>query len=205
MSPGPLLEHLTRRLVQTPADLLGEPAIGSTAGVETGAVAADVLRSLGARELDTAWLAKLHPDKADKAARNHLRVMLVASWLLADAWFHGKVDARAAQGWLRDQLAELSGIASADACVKDDDRREELARLCLKAFGYRAQNESDAQAQDRLESISSVERNRVIAAARRAHEEARKQRAIEEARARKVREEMERKAAAEAAAKGTRE
>ena len=202
---GPLLEQLTRRLAETPADMLAEPSAGGKAGVETGAAAGDVLRALGARELDARWLLAMHPDDAGKAVRNRLRVKLVAIWLLADPWFKGRADPVRAQAWLRDQLDELASITSADACVKDDERREELARLCLKALGFAPQGETEAQAQDRLESISSVERRRVVEASRRVREEARKRRAAEQERARKVEEEMQRKASQEAAAKGTRE
>ena len=204
-APGPLLELLTRRLAETPPEMLADPAIGDKAGVETGAVAGDVLRALGLRQPETRWLAGLHPDKADRNARNLQRVTLVASWLLAEPWFRGKADAARAQGWLREGLEEIAALATADAFVRDDDRREELARLCLKALGFAPQGESEAQAQDRLEAISSVERNRVIAAARKANESARKKRAEEEERARKVREEMQRKAVEAAAAKGARE
>ena len=206
---GPLLEQLTRRLTETPPELLADPAIGKNegdkAGVEAGAVAGDVLRGLGMRQPDARWLLALHPDKADKGARNVLRVTLVASWLLADPWFRGKADAARAQAWLREGLSEFAALATADAFVKDDDRREELARLCLKALDFVAQGETEAQAQDRLESISSIERKRVIAASRKAHALVRKRRAEEEERARKVQEEMQKKAAEAAAAKGSRE
>lgn len=210
MTPqGPLLEQLTRRLMETPPEMLAEPAIGekagAKAGVEAGAVAGDVLRGLGLRQPGARWLLALHPDNADKGARNLLRVTLVAAWLLADPWFRGKADAARAQAWLREGLSEIAALASADAFVKDDDRREELARLCLKALGLVAQGETEAQAQDRLESISTIERNRVIAASRKAHALARKRRAEEEERALKVREEMQKKAAEAAAAKGSRE
>lgn len=206
VSPGPLIQQLTRRLAETPADMLAEPAVGTNAGVETGAVVGDVLRGLGLLNPDARWLATLHPDRADRNQRNTLRVMLAAAWLLADPWFRGKTNPADAQNWLYDgSIAELAALTSADALVKEDDRREELARLCLKALGFVPQGENEAQAQDRLESISSVERNRVIAAARKINDVARKKRAEEEARARKVREEMQRKAAEAAAAKGTRE
>ena len=205
-APGPLLQQLTRRLAETPADLLAEPAVGNQAGVETGAVVGDVLRGLKLLNPDARWLTGLHPEKADHKQRNRLRVMLVASWLLAHPWFRGKANSAAAQNWLYgDSIAELAALTNADAFVKDDDRREELARLCLKALGFIPQGEQEAQAQDRLESISSVERQRVVAASRQVQDAARKRRAEEEERARKVREEMQRKAAAEAAAKGTRE
>jgi hypothetical protein len=200
-----LLEQLTRRLAETPSDILAGPAVGGETGVETGAVAGDVLRGLGLRRPDAAWLLALHPDNADKAARNRLRVTLIASWLLAEPWFRGKADAAKAQAWLRDELSDIAALAAADALVKDDDRREELARLCLKALGFAPQGETETQAQDRLESISSVERNRVIAASRKAQALVRKRRAEEEERARKVREEMQKKAAEAAAAKGARE
>ena len=110
-----------------------------------------------------------------------------------------------AQVWLVTVVRDLAAVTTADALVKDDDRREELARLCLKALEFRPQGENAKQAQQRLESISSVERERVIAASRELQEAVRKKRAEEEERARKVREEMARKAAEEAAAKGTRE
>ncbi len=206
LNPGPLLQQLTRRIAETPADLLAEPAMGKTAGVATGAVAGDVLRGLGLLNPDARWLATLHPDKADKTQRNHLRVMLVASWLLADPWFRDKAKSADAQIWLYGgSIAELAALTTADAFVKDDDRREELARLALKALGFVPQGESGAQAQDRLESISSVERQRVVAASRKVQDAAKKRREEEEARAQKVREEMQRKAAEAAAAKGTRE
>lgn len=202
---GPLLELLTRRLAETPPEMLAEPALGDRPGVETGAVAGDVLRALGLVRPDAAWLATLHPERGDKAARNLLRVTLIACWLLAEPWLRGKADGAMAQAWLREAPGELAALATADAFVRDDDRREELARLALKALGYAPQGETETQAQDRLEAISSVERNRVIAAARKANEAAKKRRAEEEERARKVREEMQRKAAEAAAAKGSRE
>jgi len=205
-SEGPLLQQLTRRLAETPADMLAEPAVGNKAGVETGSVAGDVLRGLGLLNPDARWLAGLHPEKADKNQRNFLRVMLVANWLLADPWFPGKANPAEAQNWLYgSSIAELAALTTADVFVKDDDRREELVRLCLKALGFVPQGEKEVQAQDRLESISSVERQRVVAASRKIQDAARKRRAEEEERARKVREEMQRKAAEAAAAKGTRE
>src|SRR5215510_12874429 len=196
---GPQLQQLIRRVAETPADMLAEPAVGNKAGVETGAVAGDVLRTLGLLNPDARWLAGLHPDNADKKQRNYLRVMLVAGWLLADPWFRNRANPAAAQNWLYGgDIAELAALTAADAFVKDDDRREELARLCLKALDFIPQGENAEQAQDRLESISSTERQRVIAASRKNNDAARKKRADEEERARKVREEMQRKAAAAA-------
>jgi hypothetical protein len=46
--------------------------------------------------------------------------------------------------------------------VAGTDRREELARLCLRALGLRPAGETAAQAEDRLATLNSVERRRVL-------------------------------------------
>jgi hypothetical protein len=194
-----------RRIAEMPPDLLAELASDAAPGIEAGAVTGDVLRGLGLLNPDRRWLESLRPAKLDKTSRNIIRVTLVGGWLLADPWFQGRANPAQAQVWLVTVVRDLAAVTTADALVKDDDRREELARLCLKALEFRPQGENAKQAQQRLESISSVERERVIAASRELQEAVRKKRAEEEERARKVREEMARKAAEEAAAKGTRE
>ncbi|HKZ68457.1 MAG TPA: hypothetical protein VJ020_00155, partial [Anaerolineales bacterium] len=91
-------------------------------------------------------------------------------------------------------LDELASITTANKFVSDPDRREELARLCLRGLGLRPAGETEAQAQDRLATLNTAERQRVIKAARAAEE-----------RARQIREEMAKKAAEEAADKWGRE
>lgn len=78
--------------------------------------------------------------------------------------------------------------------VEDVDRREEFIRMVLHSLDLRPEGETQAQAQDRLTSISSAERLKLISASRAAEE-----------RARQVREALARKAAEEAADKWTRE
>src|SRR5205823_9927264 len=100
-----------------------------------------------------------------------------------------------ALAFLSDGVGELAELVPATAVVSDPDRREELARLCLKSLGLRPAGESEEQSADRLTTLSSAERQRVVNAARKA-----------EARAQKVRDEIaRRKAAAEADAKAIRE
>jgi hypothetical protein len=74
--------------------------------------------------------------------------------------------------------------------VGDPDRREELVRVCLAELGLRPRGETVAQAMDRLNTLDSVERKRVVDQTREA-----------EARARQIREAMARRAAQEAAAR----
>jgi hypothetical protein len=89
---------------------------------------------------------------------------------------------------------ELAAQIAARKFISDPDRREELARVALARLGFRPAGETMAQSQDRLTTLSSAERSRVMKAAQ-----------IAEQRARQIREALARKAAEESADKWTRE
>lgn len=127
--------------------------------------------------------------------RAWLGCVLVACWLLNDEWFkrHGKLG-EAARRFLVAELKELAINASPQKLVSDPDRREELARLCLKALDLRPKGETVEQAQDRLSTLNVAERMKLLKAVREA-----------EKRAKEIRDAMLRKAAEEAAAKYNRE
>lgn len=191
---GPLLEILTRRLTECPADFLAEPRIGKSGAVHVEAVVVDLLRDLGGEPL-TKGQAALFQSKDARQDRNRLSLTLIACWLLHDEWFRNqKRFAAQVYLFLSEGLTELAGLIPAPRFVSDPDRREELARLCLRQLGLRPAGESAAQAQDRLTTLNTAERQRVIRAAREAEE-----------RARAIREAMAQKAAEEAADKWTRE
>lgn len=191
---GPLLETLTRRLAECPAEFLAEPRIGANGVVAVPAVVADLLRDLGGPGLDARQAAAFEGNDRRKH-RNRLQCILVACWLLHDDWFRARPQfAPVARRFLAEGLDELAGLVPAARLATDPDRREELARLALQALGLRPAGESAEQAQDRLTTLSSVERQRVI-----------KEATVAEERARKVREAMAKKAAEEAAAKYMRE
>lgn len=191
---GPSLELLTRRLAECPADFLADPRIGKTGAVPVAAVVSDLVRDLGGAPLDAKQAATFAPQDAKQ--RNTLSATLIACWLLHDPWFrqNGQFAARA-RAFLTTILPELAATTPAKKLVTDPDRREELARLCLKELGLRPAGESIAQAQDRLATLNTAERQRVIRAAREAEERARAVRAAMAAA----------KAAAEADAKAMRE
>jgi hypothetical protein len=187
------LSHLMRRIAETPPEFLDEPQFGQQGRVAVSALVGDVCRwhglLPGSAELDE--LARGTP----KTDRNRLRLSLVLCWVLADDWFR-RADLRAAPVFslLSDGARELAQHVAVERFVADAERREELARFCLARLGLRPLGESRAQAEDRLTSLSAVERARVLEAARQA-----------EARARQVREALARKAAQESADKYTRE
>ncbi len=191
---GPLLETLTRRLADCPAEFLAVPRAGETGSVHVDAVVSDLLRDLGGEGLSAADARQFQP-RNRKADRARLSLVLLAGWLLHDAWFRDRPGfAAPALQLLRDGLTELAATTAAAKFVSDPDRREELARVCLSQLGLRPAGETIAQAQDRLATLNAAERQRVIKAARQAEE-----------RAEKIRAAMKRQAEEEANAKAMRE
>lgn len=189
---GPPLAALLQRVAETPKDFLAEPRIRAAGDVHVDAVVADLFASLGAtvgaRELER--FAGKGP-----ADRNLLAVVLLLCWVLADPWFASAAPNKSELlALLGDTASELAVATSARKFVDDPDRREELVRVTLAAIGCRPAGESEAQAEDRLTSLSSAERARVVEAARAA-----------ELRARQIREALRKKAAEESADKWTRE
>jgi hypothetical protein len=194
MKEGPRLETLTRRLAECPADFLAEPRVGSSGVVQVAAVVSDLLSDLGGDPLSPEQ-ARLFQAGGTPPERNRLRLVLVASWLLHEPSFKGQAEvAQRAMALLTAGLSQLAELVSAPQFVGEPERREELARWCLMALDLRPAGETLAQAQDRLTTLNSIERQRVIKAARQA-----------EARARQVREAMAREAAKEASLKAMRE
>lgn len=189
---GPPLEVLIHRLGETPPDFLAEPRIGVSGQVHVAAVVSDLLERLGhqpaATELEFSG-------KDVKRDRSRLSIVLLFCWILADESFRdGQTSVTDVLDLLGPAAGELSQQANAAKFLRDPDRREELVRTALSRLGFRPAGETVAQAQDRLSSISSIERARVIKAARAAEE-----------RAREIREALMRKAAQESADKYTRE
>ena len=189
---GPPLEALTRRLAECPAEFLEEPLCGqgNTGRVDAAAVVADLLRELGSINIPPTLPARLRPPTMNQVQRNVIQTTLVVAWLLHDPWFRERNQASNAEKFLLYGTEDPAALVNARQWVADPDRREELVRLCLEALGLRPAGESQAEARDRLTTVSSVERRRVLHATRTA-----------ERRAAEIREAMRKKAAEEAAAR----
>lgn len=194
MRDGPPLEVLIRRLEDCPPDFLAEPIVGAAGVVSVPAVVADLARDLGWEPSAAGLAAALEQGEA-KERRRHLQLVLLASWLLHDPWFRSHQGlGEPAVRWITTGLRELARLVSPSQCVSDPERREELARLALAGLGLRPAGETDEQAEDRLTTLNSLERQRVIRASRAAEE-----------RSRAIRAALARKAAYEAADKMNRE
>lgn len=190
---GPVLETLTRRLAETPADFLEEPVVAGQGTVVVAALVNDLAQMHGKR-LPEAALG-VFAGTAPHVDRNRLALVMVAAWLLADEWIVGKALAPATLvALLTGPMAELAVGTGAHKFVADADRREELARVILASLDYRPQGETLAQATDRLSAISATARRKLLAASR-----------ASEQRAREIRAALAAKAAEESADKWTRE
>jgi hypothetical protein len=184
---GPPIERLTRRLAETPGDFLENPVPAKGAAtVRAAAVVSDLLVDLGGPPLSTAEAKKLNPGRGSR----FLTTTLIASWLLHDDWFldAARFASPARKLLLGDALSRLAELVEPGLFVTDPDRREELARTCLEHLALRPDGESETMARDRLTTLSTIERQRVIRETKEAQE-----------RMRKIQEEMRRKAAQEAA------
>jgi len=184
MTYGPPLEHLTQRLQACPDVFLSDE-------VKPGAIAADLIRQLAGDPVQRVNAQPFTVGRSDRA----VRVMLVTCWLLADEAFARQPDlAEPATRLLTSDIDALAEVISAEDCISDAGRREELVRFTLAALDLRPEGETEAQAADRLATLDSAARLEVVREAQ-----------IAEERARRIREAIARKAQAEAAAKAPRE
>jgi len=196
-APVPPLAEWLRWVAEMPAAFRSEPEGFPGGRVRVRAVVADVLETLGA-PADAALLDAFTPADGSARERNRLAWAMAAAHVLwHPALREGGAGARAkarVRRLLVEELAALSAVVPADSLLAEDERREELVRRALRACGLSLPGESREEAEDRLKQVDSLERHKVLAAA-----------AERERRSREVREAMAKKAAAEAAAKASRE
>jgi hypothetical protein len=187
---GPPLEALLQRLADAPEEFLMEPKRGKRGQVDVTAVVFDLLSMFG----DAPEPSKVRA-LGESGTKKSLAVTLLLCWLIGEEAVTrlGPTQSQALE-LLDEGAKELAKHTAAKVFTSDVERREEMARFALKRLGLRPRGESEAQADDRLTSLSAAERARVLEASRAAEE-----------RARVVREALAKKAAEESADKWTRE
>lgn len=179
---GPALESLQHRLAEIPAELFAQP--------DAGALLHDTLRMLGIPILGE----HLSQWRNRALLENHGLLPLFCWLLIAPELIRTNPPGPSVWRLLTETSPQLAAQAGVRPFLDDPDRREELLRLALAELDMRPAGETPEQAQDRLGSISSLERARVFEAARAA-----------EARAREIREALLKRKAREGADKWARE
>lgn len=190
---GPPIEALTHRLAETPSEFLSPVLTSDSGAVNLAAIVSDLIGDLGGSPLPASE-AKRFESRDKGAAADELRLVLISCWLLHDPWFteRGAFSQKALR-FLGGGLAGVARVVKPEKFVSDPDRREELARLCLAALDLLPAGENELQARDRLTTLSSVERLRVLAETRKVQQQQ------EAERKRRIQQEMEQRRAAEAA------
>lgn len=199
MQDGPDLYYLLQRLQNCPGEFLLPPILESPpktykGEIYTTAVVNDLLVALAddPKPLD---IDKSFRYKYSEENKNYLQLVLITSHLLYDFWFqsNGKFGIFVKK-LLTEELQALASLVEAKQFVFDSERREELIRFCLKKLNLKPKGESEIHSNDRLMSINSIERKRVIEESKAAQK-----------RAQELREAIARQEAEEAASKWNRE
>lgn len=196
---GPPLESLIGRIAETPEDFLRTPSMISnskkTEGVSVSAVISDLLHDIGGDFPGEDETSLFNLERNDRN-QNYLGIILLLCYLLHDDLFLGyrEYASRVLEFLGSEKIRKLSRIVKFQDFIADPERREELARLALDGLGLLPEGESKTRAGDRLNTLDSVERKRIIKKTREAQK-----------RAQELREAMARKQAEEAASKMSRE
>jgi hypothetical protein len=187
---GPELAALLHRLAECPPEFLEVEAAGDAEGIDVAAIVCDHMRRVSPGEVPEQQSKLL--SQIGRGPVERLAAIAIACWLLHDEWFFARPELAPAMWRLlvSKELAQLTRHVRPERIVADADRREEFTRLCLQGLGLRPRGDSIEQALDRLTTLDSAERARVLRAT-----------AAAERRAREVREAMVRQRALESASR----
>lgn len=199
MDNGPELFYLLQRLQSCPNEFLLSPILLSQpknykGEIQTASVVNDLLLDLGLSE-DPKIIFNTLQLKHSAENANYLQLVLITSYLIGDSWFlQSKKFGLKAKELFLNKLKPLALLVEAKQFVLDSERREELVRFCLKELNLKPNGESETHANDRLTTINSIERQKLIEESKAAQK-----------RAQELREAIARQEAEEAASKWNRE
>ena len=199
MDNGPDLFYLLQRLQSCPNEFLLSPILLSQpknykGEIQTASVVNDLLLDLGLSE-DPKIIFNTLQLKHSAENANYLQLVLITSYLIGDSWFlQSKKFGLKAKELFLNKLKPLALLVEAKQFVLDSERREELVRFCLKELNLKPNGESEIHANDRLTTINSIERQKLIEESKAAQK-----------RAQELREAIARQEAEEAASKWNRE
>ncbi len=191
----PPLGELLRWMAEMPAAFRAEPEGFPGGLVRVRAVVADLFETCQGAAPSAESLATFAPADTGDTERNRLRWILATVHMLWHPAFRSRpLPLAGLERLLIQDIASVAGIVNRDQLDTDEERREELIRLTVRALALELPGETRNEADDRFRQVDSCERRRVLLGA-----------SERERRSREVREAMAKKAAQEAAAKVNRE
>lgn len=188
---GPPLELLLHRLTNCPSEFWesnADPPISlETTNAITVAIVCDHFRDMQPELHGEIIASELQIQNA-----NHGILVRLATWIYHEPWLRTKKElAPHMQAVLcGPRLKQLAQMVRPAMFVSDADRREELIRICLDEIGFRPQSETIEQSADRLTTLDTIERDRIL-----------KETLAAEKRAREIREAMAQAKAMESASR----
>lgn len=169
-NPGPPIESLIDRLIAIPEEFINGSLKAET-GLSLPALINDLLLDNGGKTLNDDEIKKIMSEKktggtGSKMKKNNYHdLAAILCYIYEDRFFTDKKgNAELIKKFLlSDQLAELSDAAdSAIEFISDPDRREEICRRALDALNYFPLGENEKNSADRLLTLDSVERKKIL-------------------------------------------
>lgn len=157
---GPDLTALIHHMETTPPEFLYQPQSeksGDKGVIDTRALFLDLLRNISNRE-PTEDIPALNTQTI-----NTLLMIQLTCRLFSYPWFIGKKElAEGVIKFIGNDLNSFVKYVQAKNVITNNDRREEFCRLALSACGLRPQGETETQALERFESVSTVKRKKIL-------------------------------------------
>lgn len=159
---GPGLIELLYHMETTPFEFLLKPqmvAEGEKTGkIDTKALFFDVVRKISLEEPERSC-----GEVFDNAGENYLLMVQVMCRFFLYPWFEGRKELlKGVYNLVSEELPFYCRYVHAEKVISNVEKREEFCRLALTACDCRPSGETDIQALERFESVSTVRRTETI-------------------------------------------
>ena len=182
MKIGPPVSELIHYIKQCPPDFLKAPVLKGQGEVYTEALVNDIWRFL---RKQTVAPAKIDL-KADQRSSEELLLIQICCWLATHPFFAG-VSPEWFESLVHKGFKDVAGLVKPELWLSDEERAEELSRIVLREARVVPEGESKEEAEDRLDSVDTVKRRKVLEESKAAIERAREiRRRMAEAKAREA-------------------
>ncbi len=148
-SEGPALNHLLLRLRNISSEVFSSEA-------DAMAICCDFLRDV---HQDQSLHSVINWDGWSKN-KNKSQIILLAIWLYLDEGLRQLNFSKVLQ-FFEEGLKEYSLLVNVEQIMEEAERSEEFVRRCLRVLELRPKGESQAQAEDRFQTLDSIEAERL--------------------------------------------